>query len=91
MKLVEEKSTRDRKNIKIFCNEKALLAFDYVFLPANPFELCYRLRLIIQEKLGGNVSNKKDDQTLGIFDILLEYERIASAHHNNFLLSFRVR
>ena len=57
-----------------------------IFLPSNPNELCERLKLLLQEKHGGNNSNLIDEEIVIIVDKLLEYKRISKKQHNQVLI-----
>ena len=52
-----------------------------IFLSENPNELCDRLRLLLQEKHGGNNSNIINDEIVAIVDKLLEYKCISKKQH----------
>ena len=45
-----------------------------IFLSSDPDELCERLKLLLQEKHGGNNSNLIDEEIVTIVDKLLEYK-----------------
>ena len=47
------------------------------FLSSDPKELCYRLKLLLQEKQAGNNSNISNDEIVAIVDELLEYKCIS--------------
>ena len=44
------------------------------FLSANPHDLCDRLQLMIQEKQGGNDTNRFDDEIVAITVEFSEYK-----------------
>ena len=53
-----------------------------IFLSSDPGELCYRLKLLLQEKYAGNNSNKLNDEIVAIVDKLLEYKCITKTKLN---------
>ena len=56
-----------------------------IFLSSNPNELCERLKLLLQEKHGGNNSNLIDEEIVAIIDKLLEYKCISKKQHKQIL------
>ena len=56
-----------------------------IFLSSDPNELCDRLKLLFQEKHGGNNSNLIDEEKI-IVDKLLEYKCISKKQHNQILI-----
>ena len=56
------------------------------FLSSDPNELCDRLKLLLQEKYGGNNSNLIDEEIVAIIDKLLEYKCISKKQHNQILI-----
>ena len=56
-----------------------------IFLPSNPNELCERLKLLLQEKHGGNNSNLINEEIVAIIDKLIEYKCISKKQHKQFL------
>ena len=52
-----------------------------IILSSDPNELCDRLKLILQEKHGGNNSNSIDEENVAIVDKLLEYNCISKKQH----------
>ena len=71
------KSDRDKPMIKLL-KSPAIMASGVktIFLPENPDELCYRFKLLLQEKQAGNSSNVINDEINAIVDKLLEYKFI---------------
>ena len=74
------KSNRDRKLIKIL-NSPGLMVYasgvsKKIFLSSDPNELCDRLKLLLQEKQGGNNSDIINDEIVVIIDKLFEYKCI---------------
>ena len=61
-----------------------------IFLSENPNELCDRLRLFLQEKHGGNMSNIINDETVAIVDKLLEYKCISKKQHKQILIKYNL-
>ena len=57
-----------------------------IFLSANPNELCDRLKLLLQEKHGGNNSKLIDEQIVAIIDKLLEYKCLSKKQHKQILI-----
>ena len=57
-----------------------------IFLSSDPNELCDRLKLLLQEKHGGNNSNLIDEEIVIIVDKLLEYKCISKNQHNQILI-----
>ena len=62
----------------------AIMAFGIsktMILSSDPNELCDRLKLVLQEKHGGNNSNLNDEEIVAIVDKLLEYNCISKEQH----------
>ena len=57
-----------------------------IFLSSDPNELCDRLKLLLQEKHGGNNSNLFDEEIVAIIDKLLEYKCISKKQHRQILI-----
>ena len=78
-------STRHTSILKIL-ESPAFLAsgISTIFLSSDPDELCDRLKLILQEKHGGNNSDLIDDEIIAIVDKLLEYKCISKKQHKQF-------
>ena len=57
-----------------------------IFLSSDPDELCERLKLLLQEKHGGNNSNLIDEEIVTIVDKLLEYKCISKKQHKQILI-----
>ena len=82
------KSTRDRKLIKLL-KSPAIMASGVsktIFLSFDPDELCDRLKLLLQEKHGGNNSDLINDEIVAIVDKLLEYKCISKKQHKQILI-----
>ena len=85
---VGNKSTRDRTLINLL-KSPAIMASGIsktIFLSSDPNELCDRLKLLLQEKNGGNNSNLIDEEIIAIVDKLLEYKCISKKQHKQILL-----
>ena len=81
------KSTRDRKLIKLLESPPITASgITTIFLSENPNELCDRLKLLLQEKHGGNNSNLIDEEIVAIVDKLLEYKCISKKQHKQILI-----
>ena len=88
LKGVGKKSTRNRTLIKLL-NSPAIMASGVsktIFLASDPDELCYRLKLLLQEKQAGNNSNIINDEIVAIVDKLLEYKCISKKQHKQILI-----
>ena len=57
-----------------------------IILSSDPNELCDRLKLLLQEKHGGNNSNLIDEEIVVIIDKLLEYKCISKKQHKQILI-----
>ena len=57
-----------------------------IILSSNPNELCDRLKLLLQEKHGGNISNLIDEEIVAIIDKLLEYKCLSKKQHKQILI-----
>ena len=57
-----------------------------IILSSDPNELCDRLKLLLQEKHGGNNSNLTDEKNVAIIDKLLEYKCISKKQHKQILI-----
>ena len=80
-------SIRHNSTIKIL-QSSAIMASGVsrtVILLFDPNELCDRLRLLLQEKHGGNNSNLIDEEIVAIIDKLLEYKCISKKQHKQIL------
>ena len=88
-KAVGNKSTRDRTLIKLLKSPGLMVSASGVsktiFLSSDPDELCSRLKLLLQEKHGGNNSDIINDEIVAIVDKLLEYKCITKKQHKQFL------
>ena len=57
-----------------------------IILSSDPNELCDRLKLLLQEKHGGNNSDIINDEIVAIVDKLLEYKCISKKQHKQILI-----
>ena len=90
LKASGNKSTRDRRLIKLF-NSPGLMVSSSglsktIFLSSDPNELCDRLKLLLQEKHAGNNSDVINQETVVIIDKLLEYKCISKKQHKQILI-----
>ena len=81
-----KKSTRDKPFIR-WPKSPAILAYENStkILPKNPFELCDRLKLLLQKQRNGKNSNVINEKIVAIADELVEYKCISTKQHG-FLL-----
>ena len=57
-----------------------------IILSSDPNDLCDRLKLLLQEKHGGNNSNLIDEEIVAIVDKLFEYKCISKKQHKQILI-----
>ena len=57
-----------------------------IILSSDPNELCDRLKLLLQEKHGGNNSNLIDEEIDAVVDKLLEYKCLSKKQHKQILI-----
>ena len=90
VKKIGNKSTRDRTLIKLLKSPGLMVSASGVsktiFLSSDPDELCNRLKLLLQEKHGGNNSDIINDEIVVIVDKLLEYKCISKKQHKQILI-----
>ena len=60
----------------------------FIFLPSDPDELVYQLKLLYFEKVGGNDNPMLSEQIIAIADKLLQYQSITTNQHQNFISTF---
>ena len=87
-KSVGRPTIRHNSIVKIL-ESPAILAFGFsktIILSSDPDELCDRLRLLLQEKHGGNNSDIINDEIVCIVDKLLEYKCISKKQHKQILI-----
>ena len=84
------KSTRDRTLIKLLKSPGLMISASGVsktiILSSDTNELCNRLKLLLQEKHGGNNSNLINEEIVVIVDKLLEYKCISKKQHKQILI-----
>ena len=81
-------STRHNSMIRLL-DQPAIMASGFsktIILSSDPNELCDRLKLLLQEKNGGNNSNLIDEEIVAIIDKLLEYKCISKKQHKQILI-----
>ena len=81
-------STRHESMVRLL-NQPAIMASGFsktIILSSDPNELCDRLKLLLQEKHGGNNSNLIDEEIVAIVDKLLEYKCISKKQHKQILI-----
>ena len=81
-------STRHDSMVRLL-NQPAIMASGFsktIILSSDPDELCDRLKLLLQEKHGGNNSNLIDEEIVAIVDKLLEYRCITEKQHKQILI-----
>ena len=86
-KSISRPSIRHNSIIKIL-ESPAIMASGVktIFFSENPNELCDRLKLLLQEKHGGNNSDMINDEIVAIVDKLLEYKCITKNQHKQNLI-----
>ena len=81
-------SVRHHSMIRLL-GQPAIMASGFsktIILSSDPNELCDRLKLLLQEKHGGNNSNLIDEEITAIVDKLLEYKCISKKQHKQILI-----
>ena len=81
-------SVRHNSMIRLL-EQPAIMASGFsktIILSSDPNELCDRLKLLLQEKHGGNNSNLIDEEIVAIVDKLLEYKCISKKQHKQILI-----
>ena len=81
-------STRHESMVRLL-SQPAIMASGFsktIILSSNPNELCDRLKLLLQEKHGGNNSDLINDEIVAIVDKLLEYKCISEKQHKQILI-----
>ena len=89
-KALGKKSTRDKTLIKLLESPGLIVSVSGVsktiFLSSNPNELCDRLKLLLQEKQAGKISDIINGEIVVMIDKLLEYKCISRKQHRQFLI-----
>ena len=84
------KSTRDRKLIKLLISPGLMVSASgiskTIFLSSDANELCDRLKLLLQEKHAGNISDIIDQEIVAIVDKFLEYKCITKKQYKQILI-----
>ena len=87
---VGNKSTRDKTLIKLLESPGLMVSASgiskTIFISSDPDELCDRLKLLLQEKNGGNNSVLINEEIVAILDKLLEYKCISKKQHEKILI-----
>ena len=81
-------SVRHNSMVKLL-DQPAIMASGFsktIILSSDPNELCDRLKLLLQEKHGGNNSDIMNDEIFAIVDKLLEYKFISKKQHKQILI-----
>ena len=81
-------SVRHNSMIRLL-DQPAIMASGFsktIILSSDPNELCDRLKLLLQEKHGGNISNLIDEEIVAIVDKLLEYKCLSKKQHKQNLI-----
>ena len=81
-------SVRHNSMIRLL-DQPAIMASGFsktIILSSDPNELCDRLKLLLQEKHGGKISNLFDEEIVAIVDKLLEYKCISKKQHKQNLI-----
>ena len=85
-------STRHDSMVRLL-NQPVIMASRFsktIILSSDPNELCDRLKLLLQEKHGGNNSNLIDEEIVAIVDKLLEYKCISKKQHKQILINCKL-
>ena len=87
-----KKSTSDRRLMKLIKLTGLMVSASGIsktrLLSSDPDELCDRLKLLLQEKHGGNNSDIINDEIVAIVDKLLEYNCISKKLHKQVLIKY---
>ena len=89
-KALGNKSTRDRTLIKLPKLPGLMISASGVsktiFLSSDPDELCYTLKLLLQEKQAGNNSDINNQEIVAIVEKIIEYKCISKKQHKQILV-----
>ena len=84
------KSTRNKTLIKLLKSPGLIVSASGFsktrFLSSDPDELCHRLKLLLQEKHGGNNSDIINQEIVAIVDKILEYKCISKKQPKQILI-----
>ena len=90
LKAQGNKSTRDRTLIKLLKSPGLMVSASGISKPrfssSDPDELCDRLKILLQEKHGGNNSDMINDEIVAIVNKLLEYKCLSKKQHKQMLI-----
>ena len=90
IKAIGKKSTRGRTLIKLLKSPGLMVSasgfLKTVFLSSDPNELSDRIKLLLQEKHGGNNSDLFNDEIVAIVSKLIEYKCISKKQHEQILI-----
>ena len=77
------KSLRDKNLIKNSFNKRGIPAsgLKTIFVSENPNELCDELKLLLQKKRAGSISNIIIEEIVVTVDKLIEYRSITTSQH----------
>ena len=87
IRIIERKSN-SYKSPKTLLTSPAIIVsrISTMFHPKNPFELCDRFILLLQQKQAGKISHLIKEKLFGIVDKILEYKSISSELHKSLLV-----
>ena len=87
VKCTRNKSTQDRTRIKLLKSSAIKASKVSTQILSESFsELCERLKLLLQEKQAGSVSDSFDGEIVAIADNFLEYKCISTKQHKLLLI-----
>ena len=81
-------SVRHNSMVRLL-DQPAIMASGFsktIILSSDPNELCDRLKLLLQEKHAGSISDIINDEIVAIVDKLLEYKCISKKQHKQILI-----
>ena len=81
-------SVRHNSMIRLL-DQPAIMASGFsktIILSSDPNELCDRLKLLLQEKQAGNISEFINEEIVAIVDKLIEYKCISKEQHKQILI-----
>ena len=86
------KSTRDRTLTKLH-KSPAIMASGVsktIFLSSNPNEFCDMLKLLLQQKQAGKISDLINDEIVAIVDFFLEFKCISKKYYKQILFKYNL-